>query len=281
MNLIADSGSSKTAWCVTKGKECAQQLFTSGINPFYMEVAQIEDELRALSVQIEGEINHVYFYGAGVASTKMSDTLCKWFRKIFPKATVEAHTDLLGAAYALCQHKEGIVGILGTGSNSCFYDGKNIVDTVPPCGFILGDEGSGAALGKQLVADYLKCRLPADLHQAFTDYYQLSKDEILDCVYRKAFPNRFLASFTKFLHEQQAHPYVHTLLSVNFDRFFTHNIMHYDYTRYPLHLLGSVAFYFKDIITATAAQRHITIGKVEKTALPGLIAYHNDLVING
>ena len=276
MNLIADSGSTKTAWCVTKGNECIQQLFTSGINPFYMEASQIQDELCTLSAQINGKINHIYFYGAGVASASMSDILCQCFQKVFPEATAEAHTDLLGAARALCQHDAGIVGILGTGSNSCFYDGKNIADTVPPCGFILGDEGSGAALGKRLVADYLKRRLPTELHQIFTDYYQLSKDDILEQVYKKAFPNRFLASFANFLHEQQAHSYIHELLVISFGQFFTHNIMHYDYTRYPLHLLGSVAFYFKDVITATAAQYHITIGKVEKTALPGLMCYHNE-----
>ncbi|MDR0295353.1 MAG: ATPase [Prevotellaceae bacterium] len=276
MNLIADSGSTKTAWCITKGNECVQQLFTSGINPFYMEAPQIQDELRVLSSQIDGKINHIYFYGSGVVSISMSDFLCQCFQKVFPETTAEVYTDLLGAARALCQHEPGIVGILGTGSNSCFYDGTTIADTVPPCGFILGDEGSGAALGKRLVADYLKRRLPADLHQAFTDYYQLSKDDILEQVYRKIFPNRFLASFAKFLHEQQAHSYIHELLTTSFGQFFTYNIIHYDYTRYPLHLLGSVAFYFKENITATAAQHQITIGKVEKNALQGLICYHNN-----
>jgi len=274
MNLIADSGSTKTAWCVTNGAECTQQLFTSGINPFYMEASQIEEELQALPEKIDGKISRIYFYGAGLTSASMSDVLCRCFQKIFPEAAVEAYTDLLGAARALCQHEPGIAGILGTGSNSCFYDGAAIADTVPSCGFILGDEGSGAALGKRLAADYLKRRLPTELHQAFSDRYRLTKDDILEQVYRKAFPNRFLASFADFLHEQQAHSYVHDLLIASFDRFFTHNIIHYDYTRYPLHLLGSVAFYFKDIITATAAKRCITIGKVEKTALPGLMGYH-------
>ena len=276
MNLIADSGSTKTAWCVCKQNECVQQLFTSGINPFYMEVSQIQDELRILSAQIDGEIKRIYFYGAGVVSARMSDILCQCFREVFPEATAEAHSDLLGAARALCQHEAGLVGILGTGSNSCFYDGKNIADTVPPCGFILGDEGSGAALGKRLVADYLKRRLPTELHQIFTDYYQFSKDDILEQVYRKAFPNRFLASFAQFLHEQQHHNYIRELLSTSFDQFFTHNIMHYDYAHYPLHLLGSVAFYFKDIIAATAAKRQIAIGKIEKNSLPGLTIYHNE-----
>jgi N-acetylglucosamine kinase-like BadF-type ATPase len=276
MKLIADSGSTKTAWCVIAHNGSVQQLFTSGINPFYMEALQIREELCALSTQIDGKISRIYFYGAGVASASMSDVLCQCFREVFPEATAEAHTDLLGAARALCRREAGIAGILGTGSNSCFYDGNNIADAVPSCGFILGDEGSGAALGKRLVADYLKRRLPAEMHQAFTDYYGLTKDNILEQVYRKAFPNRFLASFANFLHEQQAHSYVYDLLTTSFDQFFTRNIMHYDYTQYPLHLLGSVAFYFKDIITETANKHRITIGKVEKNALPGLINYHNE-----
>ena len=276
MNLIADSGSTKTAWCIAKRNAHTQQLFTSGINPFYMEVSQIQEELQALRAQIDEKISHIYFYGAGVASAHLSGILCQCFREVFPEAAAEAHTDLLGAARALCQNEPGIAGILGTGSNSCFYDGQIIAATVPPCGFILGDEGSGAALGKRLVADYLKRRLPAELCQSFTDGYRLTKDDILDHVYRKPFPNRFLASFTHFLYEQQAHDYIHDLLVTSFDSFFTHNIMHYDYTRYPLHLLGSVAFYFKDIIAAAAAQRCISIGKVEKNALPGLVEYHSD-----
>ncbi len=276
MNLIADSGSTKTAWCVANHKECTQQLFTSGINPFYMDALQIQEELRALSVQINEEINHIYFYGAGVASSTMSDLLCECFRQVFPTASTEAHTDLLGAARALCQHKPGIAGILGTGSNSCFYDGSFIADSVPPCGFILGDEGSGAALGKRLIADFLKRRLPTDLHEVFNNHFRLTKDEILEHVYRQAFPNRFLASFTNFLHEHQNHHYIHDLLYSSFDLFFTHNIMHYQYLRYPLHLLGSVAFYFKDIISEAASNRNINIGKVEKNALPGLILYHKN-----
>jgi N-acetylglucosamine kinase-like BadF-type ATPase len=275
MTLIADSGSTKTAWCLTDGKGTAEYVSTAGINPFYMDEESIMAELQSLRTKIRQPIARIYFYGAGVASPEKAAMMTQCFAHVFPAAVTEAHTDLLGAARALCGNTSGIVGILGTGSNSCCYNGTHIADAVPSCGFILGDEGSGAALGKQLVADLLKRRLPQDLQQAFREQTPLTKDGILEQVYRKPFPNRFLASFTTFLHQHQTHAYVQEMLQQSFDKFFTHNIMHYDYGHYPLHLLGSVAFYFQDTLRTTAAARHITLGKIEKTALPGLLIYHN------
>ncbi|MDR0692050.1 MAG: ATPase [Prevotellaceae bacterium] len=274
MTLIADSGSTKTAWCLTDGQDYSTQFLTAGINPFYTGYKNIIAELSGLAGQFSQTVNAVYFYGAGVASPEKAALMKQCFREVFPTATAEVYTDLLGAARALCGCTPGIAGILGTGSNSCFYDGQHIADTVPPCGFILGDEGSGAALGKQLVADFLQRRLPQELHHAFQEHSKLTKDEILEQVYRKPFPNRFLASFTTFLHQHQKHSYIHDLLHKSFDNFLTRHIMHYDYARYPLHLLGSVALYFQHIIKETAGARNIQLGKIEKTALPGLLLYH-------
>jgi N-acetylglucosamine kinase-like BadF-type ATPase len=276
MTLIADSGSTKTVWCLTNGQDYTAQFLTSGINPFYIDPKDIISELKELTKQFNHAVNAIYFYGAGVATPDKVALMQQCCREVFPTATAEAHTDLLGAARALCGKAPGMVGILGTGSNSCFYDGQHIADTVPPCGFILGDEGSGAALGKQLVADFLQQRLPAEIHRAFQEHSKLTKDEILEKVYRKPFPNRFLASFTTFLHQQQDHHYVRDLLQKSFDNFLTRHIMQYDYARYPLHLLGSVAFYFQHIIKETAAPRHIQLGKIEKTAMPGLLLYHKN-----
>ena len=276
MTLIADSGSTKTAWCLTDGQAYTAQFLTAGINPFYIDYEDIIVELQNLTKQFNQTVNAVYFYGAGVASPEKAALMTQYCREVFPSATAEAHTDLLGAARALCGHTPGIAGILGTGSNSCFYDGQHIADTVPPCGFILGDEGSGAALGKQLVADFLQRRLPQDIHDAFQEHSPLTKDEILEQVYRKPFPNRFLASFTTFLHQHQTHDYVRDLLHKSFDNFLTRHIMHYDCARYPLHLLGSVAFFFQHIIKETAAARNIQLGKIEKTAMSGLLRYHKN-----
>jgi N-acetylglucosamine kinase-like BadF-type ATPase len=276
MTLIADSGSTKTAWCLTDNADYTAQFLTAGINPFYTGYNEIVAELKELSKRLTHTVGAIYFYGAGVASPEKADLMMQCCREVFPTATTEACTDLLGAARALCGNAPGIAGILGTGSNSCFYDGQRIADTVPPCGFILGDEGSGAALGKQLVADFLQRRLPQEMHHAFLAHSSLTKDEILEQVYRKPFPNRFLASFTTFLHQHQTHHYVHDLLHKSFDNFLTRHIMHYDCARYPLHLLGSVAFYFQHIIKETAGARNIQLGKIEKTALPGLLLYHKN-----
>jgi N-acetylglucosamine kinase-like BadF-type ATPase len=274
MTLIADSGSTKTAWCLTNGQDYTEQFLTAGINPFYTDYSDIIAELKGLAKRCNHIVDAVYFYGAGVASPDKVALMKQCCREVFPTATAEACTDLLGAARALCGHTPGIAGILGTGSNSCFYDGQHIADTVPPCGFILGDEGSGAALGKQLVADFLQRRLPQEIHHAFQEHSNLTKDEILEQVYRKPFPNRFLAAFTTFLHQHQTHHYVHDLLHKSFDNFLTRHIMHYDCARYPLHLLGSVAFYFQHVIKETAGVRNIQLGQIEKTAMPGLLHYH-------
>jgi N-acetylglucosamine kinase-like BadF-type ATPase len=274
MTLIADSGSTKTAWCAINPQGDCRHLATTGINPYYMEPDDIIIALRSLAEQVNDDVHHIYFYGAGIASIAKAELMKQCCTKVFSKAHAEAYTDLVGAARALCGKTAGIAGILGTGSNSCFYNGHEIVDAVPPCGFILGDEGSGAALGKQFIADFLKRRLPKELHDLFHDERKLTKEDILEKVYREPFPNRFLASFTTFLHTHQKHEYVHNMLSKHFDTFFTHNIMHYDYTRYPVHLLGSVALYFQDIIKETARVRSIHIGRIEKTAMPGLLTFH-------
>ncbi|MDR3236119.1 MAG: ATPase [Prevotellaceae bacterium] len=274
MTLIADSGSTKTAWCITDGRRHVRHLLTAGINPFYMDKAGITAELQHVQAQLACTVQRIYFYGAGVASPDKAALMKQCCEELFPSAVAEAYTDLLGAARALCGTAPGMAGILGTGSNSCFYDGRQITDTVSPCGFILGDEGSGAALGKRFIADFLKRRLPQDLHHAFCAHSRLGNDEILEQVYRKPFPNRFLASFTTFLHQHQTHEYVQDLLQKNFDSFFTSNIMYYDYARYPLHLLGSVAYYFQDAIKATALRHNVSIGNIEKSAMPGLLHYH-------
>ena len=275
MVLIADSGSTKTAWCGLQNGCCKQHLLTSGINPFYMNSDEIKKELEILSTKIDGIVEQIYFYGAGVASPEKTAQLQTCFQAVFPGVKIEAHTDLFGAARALCGHEKGIVCILGTGSNSCFYDGTDITDNVPALGFILGDEGSGAALGKKLVSDILKRQLPTHLQRIFFEKYCLTKDMIMERVYRQPFPNRFLASFTDFLHEHQSESCIQSLLRESFDLFFVRNVMHYDFTQYPVHLLGSIAFYFQNIIRDTAQKRGVEIGLVAKTAIDGLIIYHS------
>ena len=182
MRLIADSGSTKVDWRAVHRDGTVQEVTTSGINPYFQSEEQIYYELENhLLTEISASVSEIHFYGAGVSGDKVQ-TLKNCFRKVFPKAASFAYTDLLAAARALCGHKPGIAAILGTGANSCFYDGREIADNVPACGFILGDEGSGAVLGKKFISDYLKRQLPEDLRTIFDQKYNLNYNAIIERV---------------------------------------------------------------------------------------------------
>lgn len=278
MLLIADSGSTKVDWRALHSDGSVQEVTTAGINPFFQTEEQIIYELQQhLLPDVSASVDEIHFYGAGVSSPEKVLVLQNCFRKVFPKARAFAYTDLLAAARALCGHKPGIAAILGTGANSCFYDGKDIVDNVPACGFILGDEGSGAVLGKKFISDYLKRQLPAEISTLFTQKYGLNYNSIIERVYRQPFPNRFLATFSVFLNENRIDPYINRLLKTNFEEFFTRNIIQYDYKKYSVNLVGSVAFHYSEIIKEVAAQNKIKIGTILKSPIDGLVEYHKSI----
>jgi len=278
MLLIADSGSTKVDWRALHSDGSVQEVTTAGINPFFQTEEQIIYELQQhLLPDVSASVNEIHFYGAGVSSPEKVLVLQNCFRKVFPKARAFAYTDLLAAARALCGHTPGIAAILGTGANSCFYDGKDIVDNVPACGFILGDEGSGAVLGKKFISDYLKRQLPAEISTLFTQKYGLNYNSIIERVYRQPFPNRFLATFSVFLNENRTDPYINRLLKTNFEEFFTRNIIQYDYKKYSVNLVGSVAFHYSEIIKEVAAQNKIKIGTILKSPIDGLVEYHKSI----
>ncbi len=274
MRLIADSGSTKVDWRVLCDDGSQIEITTAGINPFFQSEEQICLELETnLKTEASEEIDEIHFYGAGVSGDK-GELLKNCFKKIFPKATAFAYTDLLAAARALCGRDPGIAAILGTGSNSCFYDGEKIADNVPACGFILGDEGSGAVLGKKFISDFLKREIPQDLNSLFTQKYQLDYNSVIERVYRQPFPNRFLSTFSLFLYENITHPYVNNLLRNSFGEFISRNILKYDYRQYPLNLVGSVAYYYREIITDVAAAYGVKTGTVLKSPIDGLVKFH-------
>jgi N-acetylglucosamine kinase-like BadF-type ATPase len=278
MRLIADSGSTKVDWRAIHSDGSVQEITTAGINPFFQTEEQIVYELQQnLLPDISASVNEIHFYGAGVSSPEKVLVLQNCFRKVFPKARSNAYTDLLAAARALCGKKPGIAAILGTGANSCFYDGNEIVDNVPACGFILGDEGSGAVLGKKFISDYLKRQLPTDLNTLFDQKYNLNYNSIIERVYRQPFPNRYLATFSVFLHQNKTNPYVSKLLKTSFEEFFTRNVMQYDYKKYPVNLVGSVAFHYEDIIKDVAKGLGIKIGNILQSPIDGLAEYHKSL----
>ena len=274
MRLIADSGSTKVDWRVLYDDGSLIEITTAGINPFFQSEEQICQELDAnLKTEASEKIDEIHFYGAGVSGDK-GELLKQCFKKIFPKATAYAYTDLLAAARALCGKDPGIAAILGTGSNSCFYDGEKIADNVPACGYILGDEGSGAVLGKKFISDFLKREIPQDLTSLFAVRYKLDYNSVIEKVYRQPFPNRFLSAFSLFLYENITHPYVNNLLRNSFGEFISRNILKYDYSQYPLNMVGSVAFYYREIITDVAAGYGVKTGSVLKSPIDGLVKFH-------
>jgi N-acetylglucosamine kinase-like BadF-type ATPase len=193
----------------------------------------------------------------------------------FPEAHIEVWHDLLAAAHALCGTEEGIACILGTGSNSCYYDGATIVDNVTSLGYVLGDEGSGAYLGKRMVADYLRKDLPEKLWDQFKKRFPFDRDEILDRIYTQEMPSRFLGSFSHFIFQHLKEPYCYKLVYDSFGEFFEKNVMKYNrYEELKVHFTGSVAFYFSDILRQVAADKQITVKNILENPIAGLTLYH-------
>jgi N-acetylglucosamine kinase-like BadF-type ATPase len=277
MNLIADSGSTNTHWCLVQNGEVVNEIITDGINPFYqtdMEIiALLDDQLIPKLVNID--IDSIYFYGAGCSFPDKKILVSRALVRFFGNSMIEIQSDLLGAARSLFQHEKGIACILGTGSNSCYYNGKEIEQNVSPLGFILGDEGSGAVLGKIFIADCLKNQLPVKLKEKFLTSYELTPEMILENVYKKPFPNRYLAQFTPFLLENIEEPSIFNLVYDSFDAFLIRNVMQYPLDDIQIGFVGSVAYYFRDTIEIVASERRIIISDIVQNPMNGLVKYHS------
>ena len=277
MQLIADSGSTKVSWRALCDDGSVKSIETVGINPVFMEDAEIESILtEKLVPEIGTKVDAIFFYGAGMVGGEISAKLERCFGKVFPGSTCEAASDVLAAARALCGHKPGIACILGTGSNSCFYDGEGIAQNVRAGGFILGDEASGAYLGKRLISDFIKGLLPTPIEKEFTKRYGLDYMAIVQKVYREPMPSRFLASFSPFIAEFKNHPHIANLLKSSFEEFLRRNIVHYDYKKYPVNFVGSVAYYYKDILEKAVAAAGMRMGIILKAPIDGLVEYHKN-----
>lgn len=277
MILIADSGSTKTDWCLCNEGAPILAVQTQGINPYHQTEEAIElvlaEELLPQLTRLPDSL-HVIFYGAGCAN----DTACGRVREAMQRALsaddITIHSDLLGAARALCGHEEGIACVLGTGSNSCLFDGKDIIANVPPLGYILGDEGSSAVLGRRLVGDCLKNQLPEAVRNEFLAEYDLTQETILEKVYRQPLANRFLASLTPFLSKHREVPEVHTLLVESFVDFFVRNVKQYRRPWLPIHFVGSIANAFKAELKEAAESLGMELGCILKSPMEGLVKFH-------
>lgn len=278
MLLIADSGSTKVAWRAILEDGSVKSIQTEGINPVFVSKEYIIDVLKEHLLPVLGSgVKDVYFYGAGVLSDDVAVTLSEAFKAVFPDSKCYSASDILAAARALCGHNEGIACIMGTGSNTCFYDGKDVVKNVKAGGFILGDEASGGVLGRKLISDYIKGVLPKEIEQEMDKRYQLDYMKIVEKVYKQPMPSKFLASFSPFINEFRAHPHMDNLLRTSFQEFFTRNIIHYDYKNYEVNLVGSVAFHYQDILKEEAAKCGIKIGKIIQSPIDGLADYHRNI----
>jgi N-acetylglucosamine kinase-like BadF-type ATPase len=279
MILIADSGSTKTDWCVVDGQE-TKQCRTSGTNPVFQSGDEIQKTLvEELLPQIgDSAPDAVYFYGAGCGSPdKIKIVRCAIADTLKVKGEIEVNSDMLSAARALCGHESGIACIIGTGSNSCFYDGERIVKNISPLGFILGDEGSGAVLGKHFIGNLLKGQLSKTVEKRFDDIYGLKAEDIIDRVYRCPFPNRFLASLSPFILDNISDATVHEMVLESFISFIERNVKHYDCKQYAVHFTGSIAYHYREVLEEAAARTGIRIGQITNSPLEGLVNYHKSI----
>lgn len=276
MIIIAESGSTKTNW-LTANKELHE---TIGFNPLFFSSEDICNELMKQEglLQLKDEITEVFFYGASCSSDDRKQIVFDALKKYFPNATnIKVDHDMNAAAYATCSSKPGIACILGTGSNSCVFDGKKVLEDGPTLGlgYILGDEGSGAYFGKKLLARFLYKELPDATAKILKDDYGLEKNKIYDAVYKKPHANVYLASFARVMSDSPDKEYMDKLAEEGFTEFFIHNVFCYEnYKQYPVHFVGSIAFHFKDILKKVAESNGCELGVVDKNPVYRLLDYH-------
>ena len=277
--LIADSGATKCEWCFIDNKNRKKRFSTQGISPYFLNTDQIEALLKVeLLPGLKTSIpDSIYYYGTGCKNPDNAKSIKKAISRIFQTASIEVATDLMGAARALCGDNKGIVSILGTGSNSCFYDGKKIKRNSPGLGYVLGDEGSGAYLGKKVLQYYLYGTFDEELRYKFDLKYNTTAEAILEQVYKQPLPNKYLAGYTLFLVENRGHYMVENIIEdgIN-DFFFTHLCKYGESWKLPIYFVGSVAFGFKDVIHELCDGYEFEFGKILRAPMEGLIEYHKN-----
>jgi len=277
LKLIADSGSTKTEWCILKNNK--PHLFTSqGMSPYFVNAEGMEKIIREEVIPFlkKNKVEEIYFYGTGCKNPVNMKMIKKVFKQVFPDAFVVVDHDLSGAAKALCGNDKGIACILGTGSNSCYYNGTRIVKNSPGLGFILGDEGSGAYLGKKVIQHFLYNIFDDDLRSRFDAKFVTTDSEILEAVYKQPLPNRYLASFAIFLAENRGHYMIENIIEDGLnDFFYTHIIRYRESPKLPVHFTGGIAFGFKDIVVQLCQEYDLQPGNILRSPMEGLIKYHS------
>jgi N-acetylglucosamine kinase-like BadF-type ATPase len=274
--LIADSGATKAEWCLMDGSR-KKILYTQGISPYFLNSEQIQSLLlkELCPFLKKWRVDEIHYYGTGCANPANARIIKRALQKTFPGSAIQVTHDLMAAARSLCGNKKGIACILGTGSNSCYYNGKKIIKNSPGLGYILGDEGSGAYLGKKVLQYYLYKTFDEELKEKFDAKYNADAVQILESVYKKPLPNRYLAGFTIFLAENRGHYMIENIIEDGLnDFFFNHLVKYKETSSLPVSFVGGVAYGFKDVLQQLCNTYEMKPGKVLKNPMEGLIEYH-------
>lgn len=278
MIIIADGGSTKTNWCLLDDNNKKIYFNTEGYNPYFVDSDYIVSSLRkGLPNDLPlDKIKEVNYYGAGVHNEEKAQVVADAFKVLFPNAKIEIGHDLLAAARALLGRKPGFAAILGTGTNTCIYDGEKIVHNINSAAYILGDEGSGSYIGKKLITDFIRGLMPEDVAKVFYETYKLTPDEIMDNVYTKPLANRFCASFSKFVYDNNVNiEYTRKIVDDAFEAFFANLVSKYpNYQDYTFNCIGSVAYNFRNVLEEKANQYGMQVGKILRSPIDDLVQFH-------
>lgn len=277
MILIADCGATKADWVLLQAGQPDRSAHTLGFNPVVHQPELLKGEVTKLSEDLlpNVEPDLIQYYGAGCWDYRRKQVIQEILSAAWPKAEVTVTHDLLGAARASCGHAAGIACILGTGSNTCLYDGTDVVDNVTNLGFLLGDEGSGAHIGKAFLRAYFYRELDDELMAAFEDYNAIDRQSVLDTIYESEVPNTYLASFTRFMGEYKQHPLIQRIIFDSFGEFLDRHVRKYrGHLELPVNFIGSIAFHFRDILLAALHERDMHAGNFIPKPIDALADYH-------
>ena len=284
MIAIVDGGSTKCDWVILENSgKISQKTESIGFNPNIINADLIPQEIEKNPhlFLIKNQLDYIYFYGSGCGTVENALLVETQLQKVFPYAKVTVKEDLTAAAYAAYNGKPAIVCILGTGSNSCYFDGESIRRDLPSLGFLIGDEGSGNALGKHLVRRFFMKKLPQDLHQEFVETYHLTIEDAIKNMYHNPRANAYLAEFNKFVVQRKQHPYFQNMVFDEMKNFFEYQVLPYDEAREAeINFIGSIAYYYEDVLRAAAAELNLTVGHIVQKPIESLVEFHKKYIFN-
>ena len=284
MIAIVDGGSTKCDWVILENSgKISQKTESIGFNPNIINADLIPQEIEKNPhlFLIKNQLDYIYFYGSGCGTVENALLVETQLQKVFPYAKVTVKEDLTAAAYAAYNGKPAIVCILGTGSNSCYFDGESIRRDLPSLGFLIGDEGSGSALGKHLVRRFFMKKLPQDLHQEFVETYHLTIEDAIKNMYHNPRANAYLAEFNKFVVQRKQHPYFQNMVFDEMKNFFEYQVLPYEEAREAeINFIGSIAYYYEDVLRAAAAELNLSVGNIVQKPIESLVEYHKKYIFN-